>query len=208
MLTFDIRKPDPWDSTRFVAEGPRVLHLRSRYSISVAARDFVSAHAKTATLSLYSRDDAFLAGVELSVDPLRRDVRTGTLDLSEPDVVRKFLTLRLEAYRKPGSSIPRFVNVRLVVSLDGDTVLSGEVPVEFMPSLDGADPVLTPEDAGLVDPSGEFYLPVFKRSGVQVYRKMTEHVDEHGTTAQISDELFVRTAEGEFVALPEEVPNV
>lgn len=203
MLTFKLRKSDPDDSSRFTVEGGRLLHLRSRYSVSVAARDFTGSGDAGATLSLHARDDSTLVSVALEPDPMRRDVRTGTLDLSGPDAVRRFLALRGYAYMTPGSTIPRFVDVRLVVTLDGDTVISGEIPVEFMPSQTGTDPVLTPEDAGIVDSAGVFYLPVFKRDGVQVYRRLTDYTDEYGASTQVSDEFYVKTAEGGFVALPE-----
>jgi hypothetical protein len=203
MLTFKLCKSDPDDSSRFTVEGIRLLHLRSRYSVSVAARDFVGTSGEGATLSLHARDDSALVSVALEPDPMRRDVRTGTLDLSGPDTVRRFLALRGYAYMTPGSSIPRFVDVRLVVTLDGDTVLSSEIPVEFMPSQTGTDAVLTPEDAGIVDSAGIFYLPMYKRDGVQVYRRLMDYTDEYGASTQVSDEFYVKTAEGEFVVLTE-----
>jgi hypothetical protein len=202
MLTLKLRKPDPCDSSRFTVEGGRLLHLRSRYSLSVAARDFVGSGEEGATLSLHARDDSTLAAAVLAPDPMRRDVRIGTLDLSDPDVVARFIALRNCSYAGLGSAIPRMVDVRLIVTLGGDTVVSGEIAVEFIPSAasPGENP---PEDTDTVDADGSFYLPVFKRNGIQVYRRLTEYVDEHGPALQVSPDYYVKSADGVFTVLPE-----
>ena len=215
MLTFKLYKPDPHDSSRFVVEGAGLLHLRSRYQVSVSARDFAGSGDATALLSLHARDDSLLAASFLEPDPMRRDVRTGTLNLAGAETVRRFLDIRECSHRIPGSAFPRFVTVRLIVTLDGDTVVSGEIDVEFMPLQYGDVPGQEPggdvpdqepeDDTGLVDRDGVFYLPVFKRDGVQVYRRMCEFVDECGASVQVSGDCYVKSSDGDFTVL--EVPD-
>ena len=51
---------------------------------------------------------------------------------------------------------------------------------------------------GLVQ-NGIFYLPVFLRDGVQVYRQLKEYYLDGAVTTELSEETYVKNAEGTFV---------
>lgn len=46
---------------------------------------------------------------------------------------------------------------------------------------------------------GQFYLPVFLRGGVQVYRKLTEYNLDGNVVTELSDVTYVKNSEGIFV---------
>ena len=54
-------------------------------------------------------------------------------------------------------------------------------------------------DMGGLVQGGIFYLPVFLRNGIQVYRQLKEYNLEGVVTTELSDETYVKNGEGIFV---------
>lgn len=63
-----------------------------------------------------------------------------------------------------------------------------------VPTYSGGDDM-----ANLVDANGNFYLPDTKENGVQLYRKLTVYSDMYGKSTVVSDEVYIKDANGNFV---------
>jgi hypothetical protein len=51
----------------------------------------------------------------------------------------------------------------------------------------------------LIDSNGNFYLPVFKISGIQYFRKMESIEDAYGPTIKLSEYLYIKDENNTFV---------